>query len=580
MRPFSALCLLGALLVLGACPCRANEACKTITDSAKCATDVTCSWDGKACIPKPPPPTRQPPKQEVKPPVVEAPKPAPTRPSDCAGLSCVNGGQCVMHPTFKKPFCNCTAGYCGETCGETPSQCDAKNAARVERQKDAAEAAHAEERLKKEKTKCTDVAKNMLCPPIAPNSTKGKCVGAISECFATPADAAAYKSAKGSQCPAGERYCDQEGICLGAGASCAPAQKCPAANPFRCPSWSCAADEKGCSALPLASSCAAGEQRCPDGLCYPGTGGLKKCAELGVQWDGCPPGTMECKGGKPGVCGKDEADCKGKVGCEGDTVFCGYQRNATTGKPVVDASTGMPKPNCKAETACTVGQDRSPVPTTRPLDSAAGGSMEALSADGKKAMKLTVKAGGFKVKGQDVAVNFTIDSVPDSLAQQGSFGALFASGALLSSLITIEPSAELDPVDGGLTLDIPILDESANQDENTCLVVLKNTQMESISDVTNVTEVPQPVGVCTKGEISACSCAVIVTHFSTFGIVDKAVAYEQRIVTVADATNTTNCSSSSAGCVLSSSPRPVPSSWLSPLFATVLALGGAALVST
>ena len=79
MRPFSALCLLGALLVLGACPCRANEACKTITDSAKCATDVTCSWDGKACIPKPPPPTRQPPKQEVKPPVVEAPKPAPKK---------------------------------------------------------------------------------------------------------------------------------------------------------------------------------------------------------------------------------------------------------------------------------------------------------------------------------------------------------------------------------------------------------------------------------------------------------------------------------------------------------------------
>jgi hypothetical protein len=511
------------------------------------------------------------PRQEVKPPAVEAPKPAPTRPVDCAGLSCVNGGKCIMHPTFQKPFCNCTGGYCGPLCQETPSECEAKTAGRVERQKDAAEAAHAEDRLNKLKNKCTDDAKKMLCPPIAPNITKGTCVGAISECFATAADAAAYKSAKGSQCPAGERYCDQEGICLGAGASCQPAQKCPAAKPFRCPSWSCAADEKECGTLAPPPACAAGEQRCPDGLCYPGTGGLKKCAELGVQWDGCPPGTMQCKGGKPGVCGKDEAECKGKVGCEGDMVFCGYLRNVTSGKPVVDASTGMPKPNCKAETACTVGQDRSPVPTTRPLDSAAGGSMEALSADGKKAMKLTVKAGGFKVKGQDVAVNFTIDSVPDSLAQQGSFGALFASGALLSSLISIELSAELDPVDGGLTLDIPILDEAANQDPNICLMVLKNTQMESISDVTNVTEVLKPVGVCTKGEISACSCAVVVTHFSTFGIVDIAVAYEPRIVTAAGATNTTQPA-------LSSSPRPLPSSWMSPLFATVLALGGAALV--
>ena len=161
-----------------------------------------------------------------------------------------------------------------------------------------------------------------------------------------------------------------------------------------------------------------------------------------------------------------------------------------------------------------------------------------------------------------------------------SFGALFASGELISSLIAIEPSAELDTVDGGLTLDIPILDESANQNVQTCLMVLQNTQMESISDVTNVSEVTQSVGVCTKGEISACSCAVTVTHFSTFGIVDKAVAYEPRIVTVADATETTNCSSNSTGCGLSSSPRPVPSSWLSPLFATVLALGGAALVST
>ena len=65
--------------------------------------------------------------------------------------------------------------------------------------------------------------------------------------------------------------------------------------------------------------------------------------------------------------------------------------------------------------------------------------MEAESEDGKKAMKLTVRQGGFRVKGQDRggSVNFTIASVPSSLMQEGAFGALFASGALLGSLITM-----------------------------------------------------------------------------------------------------------------------------------------------
>jgi preprotein translocase subunit Sec61beta len=39
------------------------------------------------------------------------------------------------------------------------------------------------------------------------------------------------------------------------------------------------------------------------------------------------------------------------------------------------------------------------------------------------------------------AINFTIDSVPDSLVQQGVFADYFDSGALLSSLIKIDPGA-------------------------------------------------------------------------------------------------------------------------------------------
>eukprot|EP00802_Teleaulax_amphioxeia_P006940 Tamp_06946.p1 GENE.Tamp_06946~~Tamp_06946.p1 ORF type:complete len:306 (+),score=47.33 Tamp_06946:108-920(+) len=202
-----------------------------------------------------------------------------------------------MHATFGKPFCNCTAaGFCGPTCGKTPAQCDAKNAERGGRQQQAAEAGRAQDALEASKAKCSEAGKKMLCPPLAPSSVRGTCVGAIAECFENAAELADYKSKKGSHCPAGERYCDQEGICLGRGASCAPADKCPAAKPFRCPSWACAADEAACSSATAPPACAAGEQRCPDGLCYPGQGGLKECAKLGVQWEGCPPGKMECTG--------------------------------------------------------------------------------------------------------------------------------------------------------------------------------------------------------------------------------------------------------------------------------------------
>mmetsp|Transcript_95019 Transcript_95019/g.153267 ORF Transcript_95019/g.153267 Transcript_95019/m.153267 type:complete len:501 (+) Transcript_95019:142-1644(+) len=452
---------------------------------------------------------------------------------------------CSMN-NFDQPFCNCSnTVYSGRACDKTANEETALNKGREDKQQAVDKSGKAKDKLEKDKAKCTDSTKKMLCPPsvAVPAAMRTACVGAMTECFVNDGvfDAIAldaYKTSKKDACPTeGEKYCDQEGICVGKGASCAPATKCPLALSFRCPSWGCAVDVEGCDSASKPEACPAGQQRCPDALCYPGTGGMKECAKAGVNWKGCPPGFIECTNGKAGTCGTDAADCEAKVGCAANLVFCGYLRDAS-GKPTMSITTGKPIANCVEEAKCTTGRDRPPKDTTKPLDPRTAGRLEALSADGKKAMVLRMEEGSFNVGGNAQAVNFSVASVPDSLMQEGAFGLLFDSGALMASLIQIEPSAEVEIL-GGMILDIPLLDEQANLDPALCALVLKNTQMLSISDITNVTGVLTSMGVCGKGEIGGCSCAVSVTHFSTYGVVDSSVAYDERVVMIANNTNTT-----------------------------------------
>jgi len=137
--------------------------------------------------------------------------------------------------------------------------------------------------------------------------------------------------------------------------------------------------------------------------------------------------------------------------------------------------------------------------------------MYALSANGNKAMELRNGVGAFTVGNNAQEVNFSVTSVPDSLVQEGAFGQLFSANALMASLIQIAPSAEVQIL-GGMILDIPLLDEQANLDPTLCALVLKNTRMLHVSDITNVTGVLTSVGACGKGIIGGCSCAVSVTR--------------------------------------------------------------------
>jgi hypothetical protein len=212
---------------------------------------------------------------------------------------------------------------------------------------------------------------------------------------------------------------------------------------------------------------------------------------------------MECTG-RTGMCGKDANECKSKVGCDsGLLIFCDMARDAE-GKVVKDAVTGTAKSQCVAHADCTVGQEREPVPTTKILNSASGGSLEDLDADGKQAMKLKVPPGGFKVGDEMKAVNFSIAKVFDSLVQLGSFGKLFQSSALVGSLITIEPSAAVDVI-GGISLDIPILDQSASTDLAKCALLLKSLQVLSVNDISDVNAVLISMGNCSKGDLEGCS---------------------------------------------------------------------------
>jgi hypothetical protein len=70
----------------------------------------------------------------------------------------------------------------------------------------------------------------------------------------------------------------------------------------------------------------------------------------------------------------------------------------------------------------------------------------------------------------------------------------------VGSLITIEPSAAVDVI-GGMSLDIPILDQSASTDPAKCALLLKSLQMLSVNDISDVNAVPTSMGNCSKGEL-------------------------------------------------------------------------------
>merc|ERR1719217_147396 len=319
----------------------------------------------------------------------------------------------------------------------------------------------------------------------------------------------------------GEKYCFKEETCVGRGLPCTPQQECPDDKPFRCGrSWKCQENKTMCDnddATP--GPCEKGYQKCPDGECYRGTG-LKECVKQGVQWDGCPAGKMRCKSDKR-RCAASVAECQDKTGCPSGMQMCGVKRDKGTGKALFDTTTRKLQVRCMAN--CTLALERKPKDKKQALNSATGGQLTAETEDGKKAMRMKIRPKNFK--GGDRAVNFTIKAVPDSLMQEGAFKTFHESGSLMGSLIQIEPSEYVE-IEGGIELDIPILDPEAQTDPALCAAMLDDLQMVAVSDITDVDASLDSFGTCSKGELDGCSCAVNITHFSTYTVIDGSIAYE------------------------------------------------------
>jgi hypothetical protein len=355
--------------------------------------------------------------------------------SSCEQITCQNSGTCITSTftlgriTVTRPECKCTGGFTGYLCQRRPEEQEKENKKFEDVQKAVEKAAEVIKEALEKRKKCPE-NKKWVCPSaeFGTGTKEGECVGAAIECFANSSVLALFGKEKAKRCNA-KTEGTFEAICAPA-----PAAQCSNPTPFRCESWACAENATACEGIKVSACPTTGEIRCPDGACYTGSE-MKDCAKAGVLWQGCPPGLQGCPGARGSMCGRDADECKSRpYSCPAGFVFCGMQRN-TEGKVLTNETTGIPISKCIPEDECKVGRDRDPAPTSKLLDSALGGVLEGLAEDGKRvAMKMNVSKSSFKVGGVVKAVNFSIAGVPDALVQQGSFGKLFRSGALVRLL--------------------------------------------------------------------------------------------------------------------------------------------------
>ena len=75
-----------------------------------------------------------------------------------------------------------------------------------------------------------------------------------------------------------------------------------------------------------------------------------------------------------------------------------------------------------------------------------------------------------------------------------------------------------------ISLDIPIADSSLQDDSSLCDEALKRMIMVSVDDFTAVDTKAdwKEVGVCMRGSASACSCKHLLSHFTTYTVMDGA----------------------------------------------------------
>lgn len=256
---------------------------------------------------------------------------------------------------------------------------------------------------------------------------------------------------------------------------------------------------------------------CPDGLnCAKD---LQECAKTGT-WNGCPPRKVPCPGARL-ECVDYMAQCIASIGCKNGTIQCGMKRGKS-GEALGPMC--MTKDNCaekRKKYPDPLDMNTKPVDKVHPLNSSNVDeqSIPIMAANGMEILKMTIKKGALQRKpgnNSTKPMSFSVASVPDSELTNGPFKKIWKK--LLSPVFDIRPDS---PVDGSMEMNFPILDEAAEEDNETCTNLLKRSTVVSYSSNSTSNFATQEDKPCEQGEIVgtfSCVCKMSISHFTMFAV--------------------------------------------------------------
>jgi len=420
---------------------------------------------------------------------------------------CSGNGECMEDGRGFK--CTCKEGFSPPACLNTTELRNVNE----QREEKFENVKKARDYLKERRMKCNQTFPVLcLSDDNVPAELQNTCQEVMLDCYGGNRTVLRdIRDKRREQCGANEQFCDVDG-CIRKTIPCTVvSHECPAVRPRRCPDWKCQKQDAEC--VDGGDVCTAPTKTlCADGVTC--AENLRACAELGIQWNGCGDGEVECPGRKH-FCAANETMCERQGACGAGLRFCGVRRNGQ-GKQVF--RDGKAVPICKA--TCAAEQ---PTPETALAEFGRGRAVRELiarSADGVVAVVLSTETAEAFARADNgtAGVNFTVGPVASSLVQNGPFRKYFNAGTMMSQPVLIEPSAEV-VINGGFVLEFVVVDDSI-VNETMCLRVLSGLSVVTVTDMTRFDAEVELVATCQRGKLDNCSCAVNLTHFSAYTVVD------------------------------------------------------------
>ena len=404
----------------------------------------------------------------------------------------------------------------------------------------------------------------------------GQCVALYKDCFQKPTLPLLTTTQHPCKNDTATHLCLRNGCVSGQGDCMFLAARCSIDVPYRCNNWTCAQspDAAGCGTH---QGVCTGSSLCPDGSCATS---VQHCA-LDMTWQGCSPGLLECPQ-QAGLCTASSRHCANLTGCSVGTVVCGNLRDPVSGKALLTEytnATGAQKwrlvPVCKE--SCTSTYSHAATlrpenvilhifPAPRHVTDNADVWNDDIATSTQIARTHDLTAIALEIHIQDsmvvrrfdnksTALRVLVQAVVDSTRHWGSFRE-FSQRGTLRSLITVQPLDLVHIVDTGFVFRMAIPEDAAiGADAATCANIVQGMQVLSVDKATGSGNKPRFVDFCVPfllqyhtatpaasqvvaGAVGNCSCAVNVTHFGTFALIDavpdRLLQAKHKIVSVLD----------------------------------------------